>query len=224
MTASELVGGLYGVSLGRAFFGESMFHRARDASKIALVHLVARLQGRRLQAARHAIRHRSSEDLRRGRGAQAALSPAAGRSARRRGRFRRAADRRPVQRRGGAGDLARRIASAAPGCKRALRGAGAPARVRAGGFGAACGSAGASATAGCAAFAVGQPDVVDRMLDRVQAGARREHPAGEDALDLALAASPRRPRRRRRCSASRSAAANSRRAASPAARRTAPSR
>lgn len=39
----ELVGGLYGVSLGRAFFGESMFHRARDASKVALVHLVARL-------------------------------------------------------------------------------------------------------------------------------------------------------------------------------------
>ncbi|MGC1778097.1 MAG: leucyl/phenylalanyl-tRNA--protein transferase [Xanthobacteraceae bacterium] len=40
----ELVGGLYGVSLGSAFFGESMFHRARDASKIALVHLVARLK------------------------------------------------------------------------------------------------------------------------------------------------------------------------------------
>jgi leucyl/phenylalanyl-tRNA---protein transferase len=40
----NLVGGLYGVSLGRAFFGESMFHRARDASKIALVHLVARLK------------------------------------------------------------------------------------------------------------------------------------------------------------------------------------
>ncbi len=40
----ELVGGLYGVSLGRAFFGESMFHRARDASKVALVHLVARLK------------------------------------------------------------------------------------------------------------------------------------------------------------------------------------
>jgi leucyl/phenylalanyl-tRNA--protein transferase len=39
-----LVGGLYGVSLGRAFFGESMFHVARDASKIALVHLVARLR------------------------------------------------------------------------------------------------------------------------------------------------------------------------------------
>jgi leucyl/phenylalanyl-tRNA--protein transferase len=39
----QLVGGLYGVSLGGAFFGESMFHRERDASKIALVHLVARL-------------------------------------------------------------------------------------------------------------------------------------------------------------------------------------
>ena len=40
----NLVGGLYGVSLGRVFFGESMFHRARDASKVALVHLVARLK------------------------------------------------------------------------------------------------------------------------------------------------------------------------------------
>jgi leucyl/phenylalanyl-tRNA--protein transferase len=40
----ELVGGLYGVSLGRAFFGESMFHRVRDASKVALVHLMARLK------------------------------------------------------------------------------------------------------------------------------------------------------------------------------------
>ena len=39
-----LVGGLYGVSLGAVFFGESMFHRATDASKIALVHLVARLK------------------------------------------------------------------------------------------------------------------------------------------------------------------------------------
>ncbi len=39
-----LVGGLYGVSLGAAFFGESMFSTARDASKVALVHLVARLR------------------------------------------------------------------------------------------------------------------------------------------------------------------------------------
>lgn len=40
----RLVGGLYGLSLGAAFFGESMFHRATDASKVALVHLVARLK------------------------------------------------------------------------------------------------------------------------------------------------------------------------------------
>jgi len=38
------VGGLYGVSLAGAFFGESMFSRASDASKVALVHLVARLR------------------------------------------------------------------------------------------------------------------------------------------------------------------------------------
>ena len=40
----ELVGGLYGVSLKSAFFGESMFSRATDASKVALAHLVARLK------------------------------------------------------------------------------------------------------------------------------------------------------------------------------------
>ena len=42
----ELVGGLYGVSLRRAFFGESMFSRATDASKVCLVHLVERLRER----------------------------------------------------------------------------------------------------------------------------------------------------------------------------------
>jgi leucyl/phenylalanyl-tRNA---protein transferase len=40
----ELTGGLYGVALGRAFFGESMFARISDASKIAFIHLVAQLQ------------------------------------------------------------------------------------------------------------------------------------------------------------------------------------
>jgi leucyl/phenylalanyl-tRNA--protein transferase len=40
----RLVGGLYGVRLGSAFFGESMFHTERDASKVALVHLVGRLR------------------------------------------------------------------------------------------------------------------------------------------------------------------------------------
>ena len=39
----KLVGGLYGVKIGAAFFGESMFSRVTDASKVALVHLVARL-------------------------------------------------------------------------------------------------------------------------------------------------------------------------------------
>jgi leucyl/phenylalanyl-tRNA--protein transferase len=56
---ARLVGGLYGVSLGRAFFGESMFHRARDASKIALVHLVARLRagGYRLLDTQYVTEH-----------------------------------------------------------------------------------------------------------------------------------------------------------------------
>jgi leucyl/phenylalanyl-tRNA--protein transferase len=40
----QLVGGLYGLHIGQAFFGESMFRRERDASKVALVHLVARLR------------------------------------------------------------------------------------------------------------------------------------------------------------------------------------
>ena len=42
----KLLGGLYGVHIGGAFFGESMFHRATDASKIALVALVERLRAR----------------------------------------------------------------------------------------------------------------------------------------------------------------------------------
>jgi leucyl/phenylalanyl-tRNA--protein transferase len=44
-----LAGGLYGVSLGAAFFGESMFHRVRDASKVAMVHLVRRLTERNFE-------------------------------------------------------------------------------------------------------------------------------------------------------------------------------
>ena len=43
-SAKELVGGLYGVAIGGAFFGESMFHRETDASKIALLTLVERLR------------------------------------------------------------------------------------------------------------------------------------------------------------------------------------
>jgi len=44
-----LVGGLYGVALGAAFFGESMFSRVRDSSKVALVHLVQRLKERNFE-------------------------------------------------------------------------------------------------------------------------------------------------------------------------------
>ncbi len=44
--SGALVGGLYGVTLGRVFFGESMFSRERDASKVCLVHLVERLKER----------------------------------------------------------------------------------------------------------------------------------------------------------------------------------
>lgn len=55
----RLVGGLYGVAIGGAFFGESMFHRETDASKAALVHLVARMRrgGYRLLDAQFVTTH-----------------------------------------------------------------------------------------------------------------------------------------------------------------------
>jgi leucyl/phenylalanyl-tRNA--protein transferase len=58
----NLVGGLYGVALGAAFFGESMFHRETDASKVALVHLVERLKagGYRLLDAQFLTEHLAS--------------------------------------------------------------------------------------------------------------------------------------------------------------------
>ena len=58
----RLVGGLYGVSIGGAFFGESMFHAETDASKVALVHLVARLRrgGYRLLDAQFVTTHLAS--------------------------------------------------------------------------------------------------------------------------------------------------------------------
>ena len=77
----RLVGGLYGVSLGRAFFGESMFSRERDASKVCLVHLVERLSEQRLRAARHAVHHRAPQALRRGRRAAPQIREAAGKGA-----------------------------------------------------------------------------------------------------------------------------------------------
>ena len=53
----RLVGGLYGVALRGAFFGESMFHHETDASKVALVALVERLRSRGYRAARHPVGH-----------------------------------------------------------------------------------------------------------------------------------------------------------------------
>ena len=46
---ADLIGGLYGLAIGAAFFGESMFHRRTDASKIAIAHLVARLNAGRFE-------------------------------------------------------------------------------------------------------------------------------------------------------------------------------
>ena len=63
----ELVGGLYGVHLGGAFFGESMFHRVRDASKVALAALVDRLTRRGFRAARHAVGDAAPRAVRRDR-------------------------------------------------------------------------------------------------------------------------------------------------------------
>jgi leucyl/phenylalanyl-tRNA--protein transferase len=59
--ADRLVGGLYGISLGGAFFGESMFSTETDASKVALVHLVARLRhgGYRLLDTQFVTKHLS---------------------------------------------------------------------------------------------------------------------------------------------------------------------
>lgn len=58
----RLVGGLYGVRLGAAFFGESMFHHERDASKVAFVHLAGRLRagGFRLLDAQFVTEHLAS--------------------------------------------------------------------------------------------------------------------------------------------------------------------
>ena len=63
----QLVGGLYGVHLGGAFFGESMFHRVTDASKVALAALVDRMTAQRLRTARRAVGDAASRAVRRDR-------------------------------------------------------------------------------------------------------------------------------------------------------------
>jgi leucyl/phenylalanyl-tRNA--protein transferase len=63
----ELVGGLYGISMGAFFAGESMFHTSRDSSKVALVNLVAHLKARGFtifdvqQSTEHAVRMGATE-------------------------------------------------------------------------------------------------------------------------------------------------------------------
>ena len=80
----ELVGGLYGVKLGRAFFGESMFSRATDASKVALAWLVARLKAGNFTLARLPVHDRASRLARRGQRAARNLCRVIGGGARRR--------------------------------------------------------------------------------------------------------------------------------------------
>ena len=58
----KLVGGIYGVSLGKAFFGESMFHRKTNASKVALAALVEKLKSWELSFSRRADDHRTHDE------------------------------------------------------------------------------------------------------------------------------------------------------------------
>ena len=168
-----LTGGLYGVHLGRAFFGESMFSKARDASKIALVYLVARLiyggftlldtQFVTGHLARFGAIEVSRDEFQRF--LEAAL--------------------------GGGGGLAHGSGSGPASARLRLGGGGAGASAGAAGASAGCriGTGGILAATGRRGrrigLAVGQPDIEDRMLDGVKAGAFGEHPAGEDTLHLA---------------------------------------
>ena len=90
----RMVGGLYGVALNGAYFGESMFSTARDASKVALVYLCARLIDGRLLAARHPVRHRAPEAVRHRRDRSRRVSHAAREGARPQADFPRASRRR----------------------------------------------------------------------------------------------------------------------------------
>ena len=73
----ELVGGLYGVSLGRMFFGESMFARRTDASKVALVHLAEQLADLAVRADRLSGHESASAIARRRRNAAPRIPRAA---------------------------------------------------------------------------------------------------------------------------------------------------
>jgi Leu/Phe-tRNA-protein transferase len=65
--------GLYGVAIGSAFFGESMFHRVKDASKVALVALMEHLRAKKFALLGYAMAHAASRTVRRGRNFASAL-------------------------------------------------------------------------------------------------------------------------------------------------------
>ena len=175
---SELVGGLYGVKLGRAFFGESMFSRATDASKVALAWLVARLKAGNftLLDCQFMTEHLASL------GAVsvpretyvALLSAALG---------------------GGGGGAAARPAGVAGDWPPAVG----PARFpRARQVARARRAAGAGGPGRIRHLAALGPDVVDRVLDDVERRRFLVEPAGEDPRSSSCRAAARRPGRRRR--------------------------
>ncbi len=232
----KLVGGLYGVRLGRAFFGESMFHRERDASKVALVHLVARLRagGFALLDTQFVTSHLTSfgaievnkrhynrllERALEGEADFFALDPdplpgaaALAAFARRKRLADRCRERVPAA---PAAALAGAVAALVVAPRWLLPAAGAehgravaPLRtlfavrlllwlrgtppistsgITCGGpCSPSCGGAGCSRHIDRRLFAVVQPDVIDRMLDRVQTWACGEHPARKDAANFTL--------------------------------------
>ena len=198
-SGGELVGGLYGVKLGRAFFGESMFSRMTDASKVALAWLVARLAGRRLHLARLPVHDPPPRLARRGQrcrdGPMSSLLSAALGGAGRRAPAAGAALSASTAAFGGAVGrlvalLLRPIFSRSTGCSRRPGAAGAAGRRRI-----------------CHRAALG-PDVVDRVLDDVERRRFLVDPAREDAAASFDRAAARRAGRTRR-SASRSPTARS---------------
>ncbi len=182
----KLIGGLYGVHLGRAFFGESMFSRVRDASKIALVYLVARLKygGFELldtqfvteHLARFGVIEVSRTEFQRKLGGALAGGVGLGFG------FGLATGA------GAASDAAggASAAGAASGAAAAGASAGAPGVAAGAPWGAAAFASLGAGVSGVGVLQLVEPDIEDRMLDGVEPGALGEHPAGEDALNFAV--------------------------------------
>ena len=172
----RLVGGLYGLKLGAAFFGESMFSDERDASKVALVHLVARLRrgGFKLLDTQFLTEHLAqfgAIEIPRDEYVtllDEALRGEAEFSGPRRSRGRTGADEALLGCAPSAQSSGTSVRRRQFRLIRARRGRG----------------AGVSGRRAHLQFAVDQPHIVDGVLDGVQAGARGEHPAGEEPLDL----------------------------------------